>query len=189
MPRLTTAAWIAHDLGLAASIGGVLFGRTALDPALRLIEDPSERDAVNDAAWSRYGKVTLASHVAIAAPWVVGRFMRSGREVSSTARSLTRTKDILVGVSFVSCIASAILGSMVSKRRSSRDVGPEEARARGSNGHGDGEKQRKVAIDRTLDVVSLINTAANVGIAGVTTALAMEGSQSPTFSLSSRRLP
>lgn len=186
MPKLTTAAWIAHDLGLAASIGGALFGRIALDPALRRIREPEERDEVNQDAWSRYGAVTLAAHAAIAAPWIVGRVMRSGREVSSTARSLTRAKDVLLGVSLASAAASAILGNVMGHRQKKKDVGPEEARAEGPS---DEEERRQVVIDRALDAVGLVNLAANIGMAGVTAALAMEGSQSMRFALSSRELP
>ncbi len=189
MPKLSTAAWIAHDLGLAASIGGALFGRTALDPSLRLISDPSERDRVNEEAWKRYGRVTLASHVAIAAPWVVGRLLRSGREVSASARSLTRAKDILLAISVASVAASALLGRRMA-RSSAGDVGPQEARARAAfDGHRDPEDRRTVALDRTLDAIALVNLAANIGMAGLTAALAMEASQSPRFTLSSRRLP
>ena len=188
MPKLSTAAWIAHDLGLAASIGGALFGRTALDPSLRLISDPSERDRVNEEAWNRYGRVTLASHVAIAAPWLVGRLLRSGREVSSSARKLTRAKDILLGVSLASVAASALLGRRMA-RSSAGEAGPEEARARASDGRRAREDRRTVALDRTLDAVGLVNLAANIGMAGLTAALAMEASQSARFALSSRRLP
>jgi hypothetical protein len=186
MPKLSTAAWIAHDLGLAASIGGALFGRIALDPSLKRISDPDERDEVNQDAWSRYGAVTLASHAAIAAPWVVGRVLRSGSEVSSTARSLTRVKDVLLGVSLASVAASAILGRVMGRRKKTTGVGPEEARAHGGPSE-DGRGQ--VAIDRALDAVGLINLAANIGMAGVTAALAMEGSQSVRFALNSRKLP
>ena len=186
MPKLSTAAWIAHNLGLASAIGGSLFGRIALDPALRRIREPRQRDDVNQDAWSRYGRVMLASHVAIAAPWIVGRAMRSGREVSATARSLTRTKDVLVGVSLATVAASAILGKVMSRRQETKGVGPEEARHEGARDEG-GRSQ--VAIDRALDVVDLVNLAANVGIGGVTTALSMEAGQSVPFALSSRNLP
>ena len=34
---LSTAAWVAHNLGIAASFGGRLFGKTALNPSLSAI--------------------------------------------------------------------------------------------------------------------------------------------------------
>jgi hypothetical protein len=35
---LSTAAWVAHNLGLAACFGGLLFGKAALNPSLSAIE-------------------------------------------------------------------------------------------------------------------------------------------------------
>src|SRR5579872_1884716 len=34
MSTLSTAAWAAHDVGLATAVGGTLYGRAALEPAL-----------------------------------------------------------------------------------------------------------------------------------------------------------
>ncbi len=44
MAKLSSAAWMAHDLGLAASLGGTLFGRVALQPALYKIAMLSGRE-------------------------------------------------------------------------------------------------------------------------------------------------
>ena len=41
--KLTTAAWVAHELGLAASFGGLLFGKLALNPNLDVLESKPER--------------------------------------------------------------------------------------------------------------------------------------------------
>ena len=40
MAKLSSAAWMVHDLGLATSLGGTLFGRVALQPALHQIARP-----------------------------------------------------------------------------------------------------------------------------------------------------
>ena len=47
----------AHDFGLAGLLGGNLFGRLALHPAVAEISDPAERGKVVNAAWRRYGTV------------------------------------------------------------------------------------------------------------------------------------
>src|SRR4051812_5575674 len=47
----------AQDLGLAGLLGGTLFGRMALHPAVASISDPRERGEVVNAAWRRYGTV------------------------------------------------------------------------------------------------------------------------------------
>lgn len=186
MPKLSSAAWVAHDLGLAAIVGGSLFGKTAFDPAVDKLRNAKWREKVNDDAWRRYGPLTLAAHVAVAAPWLVGRLMLSGREVSATARSLTRAKDILIGVSVVTAVASAILGRIMSRRRS-RERDPEQVGA--ANALADNQAHERVALDRAIDVVSTVNLAANMGVMGVTSVLAMEGSQSYWFAHESRDLP
>jgi hypothetical protein len=184
MPKLSSAAWIAHDLGLAAAIGGTLFGKVAFDPSLKQIKNPKWRDKVNDDAWHRYGPLTLGAHLAIAAPWLVGRLMLSGKEVSSNARQLTKLKDVLIGVSVVSVVASAILGRIMNKRKVSAK-GPEQARTDDASG----DDRKQVTIDYTLDAVSMLNLAANVGVMGVTALLAMEGAESKKFEDDARDLP
>lgn len=186
MPKLSTAAWVAHDLGLAAAVGGSLFGKTAFDPAVNKLRNAKWREKVNEDAWGRYGPLTLAAHAAIAVPWIVGRFMLSGKEAGGTARALTRAKDILVGVSLVTVAASAILGRLMSKRHA-RDRQPEEVGA--ANAMPDHQAHEKTMLDRAIDVVSTVNLAANAGLIGVTSALAMEGSESLRFAVESRDLP
>jgi hypothetical protein len=186
MPKLSSAGWVAHDLGLAAIVGGALFGKTAFDPAIKKLRNAKWRETVNEDAWGRYGPLTLAAHAAVAVPWLVGRLMLSGKEVSGTARSLTRAKDILVGVSVVTVVASAILGRIMAKKHA-RDRNVDEVGA--ANAMPDHQAHEKQVIDRVLDVVSTVNLAANVGVMGVTSVLAMEGAQSLRFNVESRDLP
>jgi hypothetical protein len=46
MTKLSTAAWVAHNLGLAACFGGLLFGKTALNPSLNAIDSQADRGKV-----------------------------------------------------------------------------------------------------------------------------------------------
>jgi hypothetical protein len=186
MAKLSSAAWVAHDIGLAATVGGSLFGKTAFDPAIKQLRNVKWREKVNDEAWRRYGPLTLAAHAAVALPWIVGRTMLSGKEAGGTARSLTLAKDILVGVSVVTVVASAILGRIMSKRKSrERDV--EQVGA--ANALADNQEHERHLLDRAIDVVSTVNLAANVGLMGVTSVLAMEASESHRFAHASRDLP
>jgi hypothetical protein len=52
-----------------------------------------------------------------------------------------------------------------------------------------GREQNDQKLRKAVRTLGLTNLAANVGIAGVTTALSMEASQSVPFSFTSRRLP
>src|SRR5215210_7539387 len=59
----------AHDLGLAGLLGGKLFGRLALHPAVTQISDQRERGKLVNAAWRRYGTVNSLSLLAVASGW------------------------------------------------------------------------------------------------------------------------
>jgi hypothetical protein len=185
MSTLSTAAWAAHDVGLATAIGGTLYGRAALEPALHEIADPAERDRVATNAWQRFTWLNLAAHGVFAATWFIGRSMLSGREVSSTARSLTRYKDGLVVAGLVTGIGAAVLGRMLGKC-TERGEGPARVREVGGDARA---SERTVALQRAVGGLGIANLIANIATLGITAALAMEGSRSPRFTARSRYLP
>jgi hypothetical protein len=174
---------MAHDVGLATAIGGTMFGQEAFQPALSEISDRKERDQVSDLAWRRFSWLNLAGHAAVAATWFFGRSLLTGRSVSPTARRLTVAKDILVIASLATGLTSMILGRVLGARVTGKH---------GSTGEGamsGGREQNDQKLRKAVRTLGLTNLAANVGIAGVTTALSMEASQSVPFSFTSRRLP
>jgi hypothetical protein len=183
MGTLSTAAWAAHDVGLATAIGGVLYGRTALEPALHQIENPSERDRISASAWSRFSWINLAAHGVMAATWLAGRTMLSGREVSGSARTLTMVKDGLVIGSLVTGVGSNVLGWRLGKQIA-KGHGPSEIGERQV-----GEAKVTRALEKTVGILGLANLVANVAVLGITSVLAMEGNKSNRFSFFSRFLP
>lgn len=183
MAKLSSAAWMIHDVGLATAIGGTLFGREALQPALSEIPDRHERDQVSAAAWRRFSWLNLAGHVAVAATWMVGRTMLSGRSVSQTARTLTLAKDVLVVASLATGLSSMILGRVLGER-----TAHDGRIATRSTGESD-PAPSTVRLRRAIGVLGIANLAANLGVMGVTSALSMEAGKSLPFSAVSRRLP
>jgi uncharacterized membrane protein len=176
MAKLSSAAWIAHDVGLATAIGGTLFGREALHPALREgIDDQQERDRIADAAWRKFSWVNLAAHGAMAATWFAGRAMLSGREVNRMSRPLTVAKDALIGASLLTGVASVVIGRILGKRVRTQTTLE--------------ERERVETLRRAVGATGLVNLAANVGILGVTAALSMQAAKSQKFGLISRLLP
>jgi uncharacterized membrane protein len=173
MAKLSSAAWVAHEIGLATAIGGTLFGRVALQPALREVASDQDRAEIADSAWRRFNLINLAAHAVVATTWFVGRSMLSGREVSKTSRQLTCAKDYLVIASLVTGVASAIVG---------RKLGAMERSRAGGDRQSDG-------VRKVVGALGMTNLAANMGVLGVTTVLAMEASHSLPFSYRSRKLP
>ena len=178
MSYLSSAAWIAHDLGLATTIGGTIFGQGALHPALNeRLDNDQERMLVADAAWRKFSWVNLAAHTVFAATWLVGRTMLSGREVSRTSRTLTKVKDGLIIASLVTGVSSVVLGRILGKKTRERERNNDRQEA--------AIRRLRIAVG-TLGKLNLLTTA---GIGAVTTALSMEAAKSLPFSVVSRRLP
>jgi uncharacterized membrane protein len=192
MSYLSSAAWIAHDLGLATTIGGTLFGQGALHPALNeRLGDDQERKMVADAAWRNFTWMNLAAHTVFAATWFAGRTMLSGREVSRTSRTLTKVKDGLVIASLATGVATAIVGRVLGKKVRDREAARQDSGFRGGVSVGAGEPS-DAGIERLRKVVGAlgkINLLATAGIGAVTTALSMEAGKSLPFSFVSRTLP
>lgn len=182
---LSSAAWVVHDVGLAATIGGTLFGRTALEPALERIEKPMERDLVSSTAWQRFSWLNLGAHVMFASTWFVGRKLLTGREAGHTARGLTKLKDGLVIASLVSGVASIVLGRRLGKR-ARHGMGPEQVREHGADTR---ERERTERTERAVGSLGIINMISNIAVLGVTAVLAMQSSKSVRFATSTRRLP
>ncbi len=183
MTTLSTAAWAAHDVSLATAVGGVLFGRTALGPSLEQISSPGERDRISASAWTRFSWLNLAAHGVMAASWIAGRTVLSGREVSGTARTLTLVKDGLVITSVLTGVGSNVVGFMLGKQIA-KNRGPAQVNAGTVP-----EDKKTLALSKATGILGTANLITNIAIVGITSVLAMEGNKSTRFSFLSRFLP
>lgn len=98
MTRFSTAARVAHDLGLAACLGGTLFGKVAFNPSVRVVTSKPERGKVGGTTWNRFNALNTASFVVAAATWISWRFGMAGDETDRRVRDLVLVKDVLMGV-------------------------------------------------------------------------------------------
>jgi hypothetical protein len=172
----------AHDLGLAGLLGGNLFGRMALHPAVAGISDPRERGEVVNAAWRRYGIVNSLSLGAVIAGWVGARAAEaSDRNLSARERRLARCKDGLVAAVFACGVASAIEGVRFAREAPGGAV----PLADGSH-PGPETPPHAAALKRRLNVLGAMTLAAEAGLVAVNSALAQEGFRRPP---ARRRLP
>jgi hypothetical protein len=185
IPAASTTAWALHDLGLAASLGGNLYGRMAMHPAVRAVSDPRERGELVHDAWHRFNRLNLLSHVLFATTWVVGRRMLSGRAIDRRTRIMVGIKDALVATSLVSGVTSIIAGE-----RGMRD--PNTGRPAPMDESGNVEEWqsgRAKKAERVTKGAGIFNLLALAGIVGLTAALAMKAGSSSRWVLISRRLP
>jgi hypothetical protein len=101
----------AHDVALAALLGGNLFGRVAMNPALEDVGDKSERGRVLNRAWRRYGTVNSLALATLVAGWLPARLNEAHpRWLSADERRLAIAKDVSVGAVVVTGLASAASG-------------------------------------------------------------------------------
>jgi len=172
---LSQAGRAAHDLGLAGLLGGVLFGRMALHPAVAAISDPRERGEVVNAAWRRYGTVNSLSLAAVVAGWAGARAAEAAdRNLTPAERRLARVKDGLVGVLVVSGLASAVEGVRFAR------TAPGGAVPLADGAHASAETPDGAArLKRRLNALGTVTMAAEVGLVAVNASLAQEGFRRP----------
>src|SRR4051794_2498375 len=109
--KLSEVCRAAHDIGLAGLLGGNLFGRLALHPAVTELADPGERGKLVNAAWRRYGTINSLSLAAVVTGWAGARLREaSDGRLSPEERRLAYAKDALVGLVAVTGLATAAAG-------------------------------------------------------------------------------
>ena len=185
MAKLSTAAWVAHDLGLAASFGGLLFGRTAMNPSLKYIESSkADRGRVLNKTWTRYNTVNVLSFGFATASWFAGRAALSGRSIDEGAQNLSRVKDLLYITGAVSGLASVVSGLRLANKAPDGAVPIEDGSTPAAETPEDAAK-----LIRTVNVLGNVNLAITGSLIGLTTALAMKANQSTGWAITSRFLP
>jgi hypothetical protein len=165
----------AQDLGLAGLLGGTLFGRMALHPAVASITDPRERGEVVNAAWRRYGTVNSLALAAVTVGWAGARAAEAAdRNLTPAERRLARVKDGLVGALVVSGVASAVQGVRFARSA------PGGAVPLSDGSHAaPGASVAAARLKRRLNVLGAVTMAAEVGLVTVNAALAQEGFRRP----------
>ncbi len=168
-------ARVGHDLGAAGLLGGSLFGRFALHPAVGGIRDKAERGKVVNAAWRRYGTINALSLAAVTAGWLSARATETRPALlSPREESLSRAKDSLLAAVAVSGIATAWSGVRFSRLAPGGAVPLEDGDTPAYETTREGAR-----LKRRLNRLGTLTTAAQVGFVAVNAALAQEGHSRP----------
>jgi hypothetical protein len=168
---VSQAGRAAHELGMAALLGGNLFGRLALHPSVDRISDPAERGEVVNAAWRRYGTINSIGLVAVTAGWYGTRAeeARGAAKLTGRERSLARVKDGLVGTVFVTGALTAIEGMRFARQA------PDGAVPLADGSTPDASTPPRAArMKRSLNVLGAVALAAETALVAVNAALAQE---------------
>ncbi len=185
MSKLTTTAWVAHELGLAASFGGVLFGKLALNPNLDVLENKPDRGKLLNKSWNRYNAVNAASVATAIATWLAGRSSISGNfALDDEGNNLVRTKDALLATAAVTGLISMLSGISLSRQA------PDGAVPLDSGVSPAPEMSDEAArLLRRVNLLGNVNVAVLGAAIAVSTILSMKANQSLRFSIASRFLP
>ncbi len=168
LPRSASALeQLAQELSIAALLGGNLYGRVAMHPALGRISDPSERGKVLNSAWRRYGFVNSLGVAGLVAGWLPARRTALGaRRVSRRDRALVAAKDVAIGTVVVTGFASALAG--IGLARSAPDGAVPLA---DGNEPSPETPERAAKLKRTINAVGGLNLGAEVAFVVLDAAL------------------
>jgi hypothetical protein len=156
----------AHDVGLGALIGGNLFARVGMHPALGELRDPRERGKVLNAAWRRYGTVNSLSLIALMAGWAGARAEETGfRLRSARRRRLAGARDGAMAAVVVSGVAAALQGMRFARM----EPGGAVPLADGSRPAAQ-TPDREARAKRTLNALGNLNLASALALAAVNAA-------------------
>ena len=184
MSRLTTVAWIAHNLGLAASFGGILFGKTAMNAKLDVLDSEPDRGKLLNAAWNRYNAINVLSLGTAAATWFVGRAGISGQSIDDDARGLVLAKDVLYVASALTGLASILQGLSLTRQAPDGAVPIASGTTPASS-----TPDKAARLLRSVNLLGNVNLVLIGALDAITTILAMKANKSTRWSAVSRFLP
>jgi hypothetical protein len=183
---LSTTAWVLHDLGLATSVGGAVFGKTGLRNGMSKTEQNGQGEIVRQ-AWQQFTPINLLSHFAVGVTWLIGRSVLSGREIGKSTHRLVMAKDVLTGVYLASGLAAAASGYGISELMSGKDSSVASMAEDVGISRNTPDISRK--FQRASAIFGTTNFVAGAALLGITAVLAMHAGKSTKWSLLSRVLP
>jgi hypothetical protein len=170
----------AHDVGLAAWLGGAMFGKLAHNPSLVKISSHTERGSVSNAAWNGYNPVNALGLGTAAIGWAAARATEAENgKLSGRERALSTAKDGLMASSVLTGVLSGIQGARLARQAPDGAVPVETGTTPAP------ETPAKAAgIQRSLGLLGNLNIASGVALVAVNAVLAQTNHSRP----SSRRV-
>jgi hypothetical protein len=151
-------AQVAHDVGLAAWLGGAMFGKFAHNPSLRLITSPVERGQVANAAWNGYNLVNALGLGSAAAAYGAARLTElQPSNLSDREKALVTGMDVLMGTAVVTGIANGVLGAALARQAPEGAVPMETGTVPAAT-----TPPRAAGLQRAIGVLGTLNIATGV---------------------------
>jgi hypothetical protein len=149
-----------HNVGMAAWVGGALFGRVAHNPSLSRISSRAERGAVTNAAWNAYNVVNAPALTAVGLGHLGGRLteLRSSH-LSDRERPFVRAMDAFTAIGVTTGVLSAIQGARLARQAPGGAVPVETGTQPAPE-----TPAAAARIQNSLNVLGLVNVASGVGL-------------------------
>jgi hypothetical protein len=152
-----------------------MYGKFALNPAVRQIDDKRERGKVVNAAWNGYNLINSVSLGAVAAGWFASRLTETRPDrLTERERKLALAKDGLTLAALGTGIASGVQGSKLAGQAPEGAVPVEAGNKPASETPAEAAKAQ-----RSLNALGLANIGAGVSLVIVNALLAQAGHSRP----------
>jgi hypothetical protein len=172
---LSSVGRAGHHVALGALIGGNLFARFAMHPAVREVRDPRERGKLVNAAWRRYGVVNSLSLFTLAVAYAPARVGEARRDLlSKREHRIIRAKDVAMASVFATGIASGLQGIRFARM----EPGGAVPLADGSTASPEASV-RAASTKRTLNMLGAANLVSAIGLAAADATLAQASHRRP----------
>jgi hypothetical protein len=165
----------AHDVGLAAWLGGVMFGKFAHNPSLEKISSHAERGSVSNAAWNGYNAINAAGLGAAALGWGAARLTETNTvNLTGPERTLSRAKDGLMAGAVLTGIANGVQGARLARQAPDGAVPVQTGTKPAAD-----TPPEAAAIQRRIAVLGNLNIASGVALVAVNAVLAQMNHSRP----------
>jgi hypothetical protein len=172
---LSSIGRTGHHVALGALLGGNLFGRFAMHPAVREVRDPRERGKLVNAAWRRYGVVNSLSLLTLAIAYAPARLGEARRDLlTKREHKIIRGKDVAMASVFATGVASGLQGMRFAKMEPGGAVPLED----GSTASPEASKL-EAHTKRTLNALGAANLLSAIGLAAADATLAQASHRRP----------
>lgn len=166
----------AHDVGLAAWLGGTMFGKFAHNPSLVKISSHSERGSVANAAWNGYNPVNALGLGAAGLGWGAARLTETqNSNLTDRERALSKAKDALMGAAVLTGVVNGIQGARLAKQAPDGAVPIESGTKPAAD-----TPPAAARIQRSLGVLGNVNIAVGVSLIAVNAVLAQTNYSRPS---------
>ena len=149
-----------HNIGMATWVGGTIFGRYALNPAVARAASHADRGAVANAAWNRFNVVNAVALTVVGAGHVGGRLTELRfSNLSEREKPLVRAMDVFTAVGVTTGLFTGIQGRRLARQSADGAVPVATGTAPAAE-----TPDEAVRIQRTINAVGLVNVISGLGL-------------------------